>query len=327
MINPGDFQKDAFSDLQILVVGDAMIDRYYYGRIERQSPEADVPIVDIQETENRLGGAANVAVNIAKLGAKAHLMTVIGDDEDGALFQQLLEGEGISHNLVKTAKPTTVKTRIYSANNYVLRYDIEDRVAITEDVKKDLLESIERVFKTVPLSAIILQDYNKGVFTTSCIRAIIDLAKQANIPVIVDPKEDNFFAYQGVDLFKPNLKEVNKALNTSYTGDMDNALKEACHTLRERNACKAVLLTLAQHGAVAQDASGFYKVDAHKRNVVDVSGAGDTVVAMAALLLGLHFPLPKLLFYSNLAGGLVIESRGVKALDYEHWMQAIHGEL
>ena len=327
MINPGDFQKDAFSDLQILVVGDAMIDRYYYGRIERQSPEADVPIVDIQETENRLGGAANVAVNIAKLGAKAHLMTVIGDDEDGALFQQLLEGEGISHNLVKTAKPTTVKTRIYSANNYVLRYDIEDRVAITEDAEKDLLESIERVFKTVPLSAIILQDYNKGVFTTSCIRAIIDLAKQANIPVIVDPKEDNFFAYQGVDLFKPNLKEVNKALNTSYTGDMDKALKEACHTLRERNTCKAVLLTLAQYGAVAQDASGFYKVDAHKRNVVDVSGAGDTVVAMASLLLALHFPLPKLLFYSNLAGGLVIESRGVKALDYEHWMQAIHGEL
>ena len=326
MINPGDFQKDAFNDLQILVVGDAMIDRYYYGRIERQSPEADVPIVNIQETENRLGGAANVAVNIAKLGAKAHLMTVIGDDEDGALFQQLLEGEGISHKLVKTAKPTTVKTRIYSANNYVLRYDIEDRVAITEDAEKDLLESIERVFKTVPLSAIILQDYNKGVLTTSCIHAIIDLAKQANIPVIVDPKEDNFFAYQGVDLFKPNLKEVNKALNTSYTGDMDTALNEACHMLRERNACKAVLLTLAQHGAVAQDASGFYKVDAHKRNVVDVSGAGDTVVAMAALLLGLHFPLPKLLFYSNLAGGLVIESRGVKALDYEHWIQAIHSK-
>lgn len=323
MINPSDFEKDAFRELQVLVIGDAMLDRYYYGRIERQSPEADVPIVDVQETENRLGGAANVAVNIAKLGAKPHLMTVVGDDKDGELFKELLQEQGICHKLVRSSKPTTVKTRVYDQNNYVLRYDIEDRAYISQEAEQELLKSIANACEKVDLAAIILQDYNKGVLTPTSIKAIISFAKKANIPVVVDPKEDNFFAYQGVDLFKPNLKEINKALGTHYSGEDEDGLKGACASLREQMTCKAVLLTLAQHGAVAQDKLGFYHVEAHKRNVVDVSGAGDTVVSMAALLLALKFPLPKILYYSNLAGGLVIETRGVKALSIQDWESSV----
>lgn len=323
MINPSDFEKDAFRDLQVLIVGDAMIDRYYFGRIERQSPEADVPIVDVQETENRLGGAANVAVNIAKLGAKPHLMTVVGDDKDGELFKELLQEQGICHKLVRSSKPTTVKTRVYNQNNYVLRYDIEDRANISHEAEQELLKSIATACEKVPLSAIILQDYNKGVLTPTSIEAIISFANKADIPVVVDPKEENFFAYEGADLFKPNLKEINRALGTSIAGSDISGLKEACTTLRKRMSSKAVLLTLAQHGAVAQDDSGFFTVEAHERNVVDVSGAGDTVVSMAALLLAMKFPLPKILYYSNLAGGLVIEQRGVQALDFNYWLEAI----
>lgn len=319
MLNTEDFQKDAFRDLQILVIGDAMIDRYYYGRIERMSPEADVPIVDVDQIENRLGGAANVALNIAKLGAKAHLMTVIGQDDEASLFKTLLAEEGICHKLVESPRRTTIKTRIYKDNEYVLRYDIEDTYDLEEEVLDSLLKNIETACKKVPIGAIVLQDYNKGVLTPKGIKAIIELAKENAIPIAVDPKENNFFEYQGVDLFKPNLKEVNRALSAQVKGDDELALKKLCSDLRGRLVCESVLLTLAHHGAVAVNQLGFYKVEAHDRKVLDVSGAGDTVIAMASLLLALDFPLNKILFYSNLAGGLVIEERGVKALNLTKW--------
>lgn len=318
-MNAQDFQKNSFQDLQVLVIGDAMIDRYYYGRIERMSPEAEVPIVDIDKIENRLGGAANVALNISSLGAKAHLMTIVGNDEEALLFKQLLNEAGICNNLVEANRRTTIKTRIYENNKYVLRYDIEDTYDLEEEAINKLLANIKLAMEKVPLGAIVLQDYNKGVLTERTIEAIISYAKDNNIPVAVDPKEKYFFEYQQVDLFKPNLKEVNKALNADVKGDDEIGLKKLCGKLKDSIAAKSILLTLAQHGAVALDEVGFYKVEAHEREVVDVSGAGDTVIAMASLLLALEFSTNKIMFYSNLAGGLVIEERGVKALDLALW--------
>lgn len=319
MIDAKDFEKDPFKDLQILVIGDVMVDRYYYGNIERMSPEADVPIVDVNAVENRLGGAANVALNISQLGAKAHLMTIVGEDDEATLFKSLLKESDICHNLVVAPRRTTIKTRIYNDNEYVLRHDIEDVYDVEDEVLDVLLKNIKRACEKVALGAIILQDYNKGVLTPKCICSIIAYAHENGIPVAVDPKAKNFFAYHNADLFKPNLKEVNHALSIEIEGSDELALKKACKELKEKLSCKNVLLTLAEHGAVALDEAGFYKVEAHPRNVVDVSGAGDTVIAMASLLLAMDFPLNKIAFYSNLAGGLVIEERGVKALDLNKW--------
>ena len=319
----GDFQENAFKDLQILVIGDAMIDRYYYGQINRQSPEANVPIVDVEQAENRLGGAANVALNLAQLGAKAHLMSFKGDDDHAVLFQALLSTQGIHAQLIPSNRKTTVKTRLYHNNEYVMRYDIEDTFAIEEEVLASLLKQIEALCQKECIDAIILQDYNKGLFTEKSIPAIIELVNRYKIPIAVDPKENHFFAYQKVNLFKPNLKEINKALQLDTKGSDELELKRACKMLQEQLLCKRVLITMAHHVAVAYEDTIFYKVEAHSRNVVDVSGAGDTVIAMAGLLLALDFPIKKILFYSNLAGGLVIEERGVKALTWKLWAQHV----
>ena len=324
MLNTSDFGQDAFKDLQILVIGDAMIDRYYYGKINRQSPEANVPIVDVDQVENRLGGAANVALNIAQLGAKAHLMTFQGNDEHALMFQDLLKAEGIGYNLAASNRKTTIKTRLYNGNDYVMRYDIEDTFDIEDAVLEKLLRNIEIACQTLSLNAVILQDYNKGLFTKKSIEAIIELVNRFNIPIAVDPKEKNFFTFQNVNLFKPNLKEINKALNLDLRGEDELKLKKACEELQAQLSCKSVLLTLAHHGAVAYEDHVFYHVEAHPRNVVDVSGAGDTVIAMAGLLLALNFSTDKILFYSNLAGGMVIEERGVKALTWKDWAQQLH---
>lgn len=318
-----DFQAKAFSNLQILVIGDAMIDRYYYGKINRQSPEANVPIVDVETIENRLGGAANVALNIAKMGAKAHLMTFKGNDDNTIVLNQLLNEAGICNKLVNSSRKTTVKTRIYNDNSYVMRYDIEERHDITDEELSALLKNIEMACQKVPLNAIVLQDYNKGLLTAKSIKAIIETVNKYNIPIAVDPKESNFLAYENVSLFKPNLKEVNKALNLNIEGTQQAELSDACTQLTKKLTCKNVLITLAQHGAVAFNKNGFYSVPAHQRNVIDVSGAGDTVISMASLLLALNFPLEKILYYSNLAGGLVIEERGVKALSLEEWEKVV----
>jgi rfaE bifunctional protein kinase chain/domain len=318
-----DFQENAFKNLHILVIGDAMIDRYYYGEINRQSPEADVPIVDVDQVENRLGGAANVALNIVRLGAKAHLMTFQGNDEHAVLFEDLLKAEGIAFSLAPSNRKTTIKTRLYNSNEYVMRYDIEDTFDLEEKELNDLLRNIETACQTLALNAVILQDYNKGVFTAKSIKAIVGLLNRYKIPIAVDPKEQNFFAFQNVDLFKPNLKEINKALNLSLNGEDELELKKACQVLQEKISCERVLLTLAQNGAVAFKEDVFYHVEAHPRKVVDVSGAGDTVIAMAGLLLALKFSIDKILFYSNLAGGIVIEERGVKALTWDDWAKHI----
>ncbi len=318
-----DFQAKAFNNLQILVIGDAMIDRYFYGKINRQSPEANVPIVDVETIENRLGGAANVALNIAKMGAKAHLMTFKGNDDNAIVLNQLLNEAGVCNKLVNSERKTTVKTRIYNDNTYVMRYDIEERHDITDEELSALLKNIEMACQKVPLNAVVLQDYNKGLLTAKSIKAIIETVNNYNIPIAVDPKESNFLAYENVSLFKPNLKEVNKALNLNLEGTQQAELSDACTQLTKKLTCKNVLITLAQHGAVASNKNGFYSVSAHQRNVIDVSGAGDTVISMASLLLALNFPLEKILYYSNLAGGLVIEERGVKALSLEEWEKVV----
>lgn len=309
------FDKNTFSKLNVLVIGDAMIDAYYYGKINRQSPEANVPIVEIENKENRLGGAANVALNIVTLGAKAHLMCFKGNDNNADELEKMLQKYQIKYVPIPCNRKTTVKARVYNGNEYVLRLDEEDTFGIKEQELQVLEKSLNDFLSLNKIDIAILQDYNKGFFTKESIAIICQLLYKMNIPFTVDPKKDNFFAYRNATLFKPNLKEINWALESKIEGTDFENIKNACSKLMLKNNSKNILVTLAENGAIAVNNSESYYEKAHKRNVIDVSGAGDTVIAMASLLLALNAPLNEILYYSNLAGGLVIEERGVQALD------------
>ncbi len=314
---------DSFKDLDILVIGDAMIDRYVYGNIERQSPEAPVPIVDVKKTDDRLGGAANVALNISTLGAKSHLMSFYGNDENALVFKKLLKKNGICNILIPSKRKTTLKTRVYNKNTYVVRFDIEDKYAIDSFELDTLLKNIEKACINVPLDAIVLQDYNKGLLSKESIPRIIQIGLKHKIPIIVDPKFDNFFEYKNVDLFKPNLKEVEKALNISIDVSKEDSLKKICKKLLNRISCKNILVTAAEHGAMAANKNSFYKIPAQKTKVVDVSGAGDTVIAIASLLYASHYSLEDVLYFCNLAGSLAVSYKGVHALSIKELVNAI----
>ena len=308
---------EQFAQQKVLIVGDAMLDAYMWGNINRQSPEAHVPVVDIKKHEKRLGGAANVAKNIASLGATPILCSVIGDNDQG--FFELMNKQGIcTKGVLQENRKTTVKTRIFSNNKQQLRVDEEDLFPIQSEqvFVKNTITLMEGV------SVIIFQDYNKGVLTSSVIKKIIAAAKSKHIPIAVDPKKDNFWAYQGVDLFKPNLKELNDACGTQIAGDNITDIKKETKNLQEKLKAKNILLTLSEHGIFHLADESFHQA-AFERNIVDVSGAGDSVIAAAALGLSLEITAQELCTISNLAGGLVCEKAGVVPVQKENLLAAL----
>lgn len=313
-----DLISNQFQNQHVLVIGDAMIDRYFNGAIERKSPEADVPIVRILETDDRLGGAANVALNVVRLGAKASLLTIAGADSECSVLQHLLDKEAVeSKVVVDGSRTTTVKARVYDNTNYVLRFDREDDKDISEEIESRLLEKLQELIKLDKPDVVVLQDYNKGLFTSSSIQAILKTVKSEDIPIAVDPKVNHFFEFTGIDLLKPNLKEVATALGISLNGKDKNALKEPCISLLEKMHCERVLLTLSENGVLAVEDNNVVDFPAEQRNVLDVSGAGDTVIAMASLLLSQGATTKEIAYWSNYAGGMVIESKGVSCLSLE----------
>lgn len=296
---------EQFAQQKVLIIGDAMIDAYMWGNIYRQSPEADVPVVAIERYEKRLGGAANVAKNIASLGATPVLCSVIGNDNQG--FLELMNKQGLdTKGILKENRKTTIKTRIISDNKHQLRVDEEDSFPIQSE--KDFIENTVSLMSDA--SVIIFQDYNKGVLTPTVIKELIAAAKSKNIPIAVDPKKDNFWAYQGVDLFKPNLKELNDACKTQILGSSISEIEKGAKEVKEKLNAKSVLLTLSENGIFHINNQSFHQA-AFKRNIVDVSGAGDSVIAAAALGLSLGLSTQELCTISNLSGGLVCEEAGV----------------
>ena len=299
-----------FKDKQVLIIGDAMIDAYMWGNIHRMSPEAPVPVVDIEKRESRLGGAANVALNIQSLGAKPVLFSAIGTDHYGDVFMMLMEKQKLSREGLQrlSDRNTTVKTRIISDNKHVLRVDEESTKPITEDFVATELEALIRSKK---FDVVIFEDYNKGLLTEKLITKAIQIATELKIPTIVDPKKDNFFAYKGVDIFKPNLKEIKEGLEIEFDVLSESELSKNVAFVLEKLNAKGILLTLSEHGIYYQSKSKILRESAHKRNIVDVSGAGDTVVSVAALALACGFDDDDLMRIANLAGGLVCEKVGV----------------
>ncbi len=316
------FEK--FKSKRIAIIGDVMLDAYIIGSVTRISPEAPVPIVGLSKKENRLGGAANVALNIVSLGAEAIICSVIGQDLDGNELIEIIEKEGVSSSgLVQSSyRKTTVKTRIIGNNQQLLRVDSEQTNNISQEEEEKLILKVKELMEG-GIDAIIFEDYNKGVLTPYVIEQILNLSKLHNIPTTVDPKKDNFFAYKGVTLFKPNLKELKEGLNVSFSIQDKIAFEEAVAQLESKLNNKNTFITLSEHGVFIKSSSAKHYIPAHIRTIADVSGAGDTVISVATLCLTVGLPIEEIAAYANLAGGLVCEKSGVVSIEKEQLIAEI----
>lgn len=300
-----------FNGLKVLVVGDVMIDAYYFGKVERISPEAPVPVVAVENKEIRLGGAANVAMNLVALGAKPVVCSVIGTDKDGddliELFQQ--HGVGTSGIFRSKDRATTVKLRVISQATQMLRIDTEDTKPINDFESFELVERIHQLL--IDADVVIFEDYDKGVLTADNIARITKDAHNRGIPVVVDPKKRNFNNYTHADLFKPNLKELKEGLKVDFDADDRDALETAVKTLMQNMHLKHAMITMSERGVMITNGKDFHYVPAHFRKIADVSGAGDTVISVAALCFALKMDIKTAAQMANLAGGLVCEEVGV----------------
>lgn len=305
----------------VLVVGDVMVDAYLWGRADRISPEAPVPVVQVTHRSARLGGAANVALNLKSLGSRAIIASVIGNDDDAARVERLLDEQGLPPDGIirSPLRRTTVKTRVISANQHVVRVDEEQEDDLTATDESALLDRIALILRNDGPQVIVLEDYNKGVLTERVIHGIVSLAKEHGVPIAVDPKKKNFLAYRGVTLFKPNLKELREGLKMDIDPTDDASLMRAVKALEAHLGHATSLVTLSEHGAYVHDGSGGTRIAAHKRKIIDVSGAGDTVIAVAALALAQGLKAVTIAQLSNLAGGLVCEEVGVAPIDPERF--------
>jgi rfaE bifunctional protein kinase chain/domain len=308
---------DSFNQQRILIIGDVMIDSYIFGKVERISPEAPVPVVNVKKREIRLGGAGNVAMNIQSLGATPVLCTVVGADDESKNLIELLEKNNLPTEGIIRSKDriTTIKQRILASSQHVVRIDSEMDSPINEQESKALVEKIKELAKNCQV--IIFEDYDKGVLTPNNIKEIVDFAKEFHIPTIVDPKKRNFMHYAGVNLFKPNLKELKEGLKIDFDADNVQEMKKTIENAKQALGVEGIFLTLSERGVLIDFEQETHHLPAHIRSIADVSGAGDTVVSIAALCLALGLSPKMIAELSNLGGGLVCEHVGVVPINKE----------
>jgi len=310
---------EEFTQKRILVLGDVMIDAYLRGNVTRVSPEAPVPIINLKKTEDRLGGAANVALNLLALGAEPILCAVIGDDKGGETFTSLLQKRKLSPEGIVKSKDriTTVKTRVIGNHQQLLRIDEEQTNDLSRDQEDELIKRVKDILLT-SIDAVIIEDYNKGLLTKRVIESVIQLANENGVIITVDPKKDNFLSYKNVTLFKPNLKELKEGLNTQFDFSNDRkSFETAINKLEEKLQNKISFVTLSEHGVFIKSGNSNHYIDAHHRNITDVSGAGDTVISVATLCLTAGLNIEEIGEIANLSGGLVCEISGVVPIDKE----------
>ena len=315
---------DQFSKKRVLVIGDVMVDAYLKGKVNRMSPEAPVPVVDLFAKDERIGGAGNVALNLAALGASPIICSVIGADSEGERLIQLFKDANISTDglYASSNRRTTVKTRVLSNNQQLLRIDSEDTNLINEAEEAQLLTQITSVLEN-GIDGIIFEDYNKGVLTPSLIASVLSLAKARQIPTTVDPKKDHFFAYKGCTLFKPNLKELKEGLQVDFDFAVDqHSFLRAVNDLQTQLENSISFITLSEHGVFIQEEDPIF-IPAHLRNIADVSGAGDTVIAVATLCLISGAEIQTIAAIANIAGGLVCEQPGVVSIQKEQLLNEV----
>lgn len=308
---------EQFNNKKILIIGDVMIDAYMWGNVERISPEAPVPIVSITNREKRLGGAANVGLNVRALGAEAILCAVIGNDDNGNIFKQLLKKRNLTSKgiLVDKNRDTTIKTRIICDNQHLLRVDEEICEPLTSNLENKFIEHLSNLISTDNIDAIIFEDYDKGNITPKIIEHIVAIANNKNIPTLVDPKKRNFNFYKNVSLFKPNFKEITEGLKIDIDKNNIQSIHKAAQKLQTKMNIKTVLITLSELGIFISDDGSYYNAPAQIRTIADVSGAGDTVISVASLCLASNFSAKQIAQFSNIAGGIVCEKVGVVPID------------
>jgi rfaE bifunctional protein kinase chain/domain len=320
-----DFKKlfTSFSSLKVGVVGDVMLDTYMWGKVDRISPEAPVPIVTLHHKEYRIGGAGNVALNCQSLGANVSILSVTGDDTEGLLLEELFEGSNIDTSyLVKSAdRITTNKTRIISRNQQMMRLDAEVTNDLNSKEEKNLLEKVQAYISAVDPDIIIFEDYNKGVLTEKIIQQVIELCRQAGVITAVDPKRKNFFSYKHIDIFKPNLKEVKEGLNL-LIDEISQPLLQNIHAELQNILHHTIsFITLSEKGVYYQQDDKSNIIPSHLRSIADVSGAGDTVIAVAAMVYAVTKNVHLMAEIANIAGGVVCEEVGTVAISKEKLLQ------
>lgn len=302
----------SFTGANVLIIGDVMVDRYFKGSVDRISPEAPVPVVNVQDEESRLGGAANVALNVKGLGANAILCAVYGDDDAGkVLLERMSANELPVSGLIATDRLTTVKTRVVGNNHQMLRVDQEDDSPVEERITDQLKSRVSELISQHSIDVIIFEDYDKGVITPALIEHVVNEASSKGIPTTVDPKKRNFNDYKGVTLFKPNLKELREGAAVEVDPTNLNSLSSACESLRNSLGAGSLFVTLSEYGVFIASSDEQHLLPAHVRNISDVSGAGDTVISVASLALAKGADLKTIAALSNLAGGYVCEKVGV----------------
>jgi len=309
----------AFNDKCILIIGDVMVDAYIWGSHTRMSPEAPVPVVDVIARDARLGGAANVALNIQGAGAEPIILSVVGQQGRAAEFSALMNAAEMSDIGIvwNAARKCTVKTRVISNEKHMMRVDEEQTDDISLEEENELLERLKMIAENKKVDAVILQDYNKGVLTERLIQEVLAFCQGKNILVTVDPKKKNFKAYTGCVLFKPNLKELKEGLGLEKIDSKKAALDAAVTALKKDMPHRMSMITLSERGIYFRDGDESDIWPVHPRKIIDVSGAGDTVIAIATLALSAGAALSEAAWLANLAGGMVCEKVGVQPISQE----------
>lgn len=312
-----------FNRQNILIIGDVMIDAYLWGKVTRISPEAPVPVVSEIHEEQRLGGAANVALNIKAMGAVPILCSVIGNDGRGKEFLDLLGNENLTDIgiLMDDARVTTRKTRVVSGTQQLLRIDEEEDAPITAITEEKLCAFVVNLLNDKKIDSVVFQDYDKGVVTEKCIKEIFHAASKMNVPVLVDPKKRNFLSYEKASLFKPNFKELTEGLKVDVEKSDLDAVVNLMNEFRKLKKHETILLTLSEMGVIVNQKDEYHHIAAEIRDIADVSGAGDTVISLAALCLGQKLQAVETAFLANLAGGQVCERAGVISVDKDQLLE------
>lgn len=313
-----DFSKlfASFRDIKAGVIGDMMLDTYLWGHVERISPEAPVPVVSLDRREQRIGGAGNVALNLASLGARVAAFSVIGRDADGETLEHMLTVSGIDTSFLTRSgeRITTNKARVMGRNQQMMRLDSETTADLSSAEEDALLDRLRNYVERERPQVLIFEDYNKGVLTARVIRETLALCKHHGVITAVDPKRKNFFSYTGVTIFKPNLKEVREGLNLLIDDVQLPVLRNIHGLLSEKLEHEISFITLSEKGVFYQQGENAVQVPSHLRNIADVSGAGDTVIAVASLVYAATRDAGLMAEVANIAGGLVCEEVGTAAI-------------
>ncbi len=307
----------SFEQLKIGVIGDVMLDTYWWGKVDRISPEAPVPVVAVTKKEQRIGGAGNVALNLAALSTTVHAISITGDDEEGKQLTRLLQQHKINTDYIGTSieRITTNKIRIISRNQHMMRLDAEVIMELSEAEESKILAAFEKYVTIEKPNLVILEDYNKGVLTEKVIKTVINICKQNKILTAVDPKKKNFLSYEAVDIFKPNLQEIKDALNINVDIITADSLHEMHLTLHKKINHNISFITLSEKGVYYESVMDKGLIPTHVRSIADVSGAGDTVIAVAAVVYAANKNERLMAEIANIAGGLVCEEVGTVAID------------